>query len=74
MRQFNDHGFKVPEDIKQLLEDYKLLKTEYARNIELRAKFLEFDELNSETPSPDIDEAKLKILRFINALLFGYYR
>ena len=49
-----------------MLEDYKLLKTEYARDIELRAKFLEFDQLNSEKPNPAVDEAKSKILRFIN--------
>ena len=52
LKQLNDNGYKVPEDIKRMLEDYKLLKTEYARDIELRAKFLEFDQLNSEKPSP----------------------
>ena len=52
LKQLNDYGYKVPEDVKRMLEDYKLLKTEYARDIELREKFLEFDQLNSEKPSP----------------------
>ena len=52
LKKLNDNGYKVPEDVKRMLEDYKLLKTEYARDIELRAKFLEFDQLNSEKPSP----------------------
>ncbi|CAD8142905.1 unnamed protein product [Paramecium octaurelia] len=72
LKIFNQHGYQLTTEQKQQLEAFKDMQTVNANKTNLRALFLEYDRLSSETPSEEIDKQLKAIVDKMNRQFFKF--
>ncbi|CAD8054414.1 unnamed protein product [Paramecium sonneborni] len=66
LKIFNEHGYQLTSEQKQQLLANKNMQTQLSQKTNLRALFLEYDYLSSQTPSQEIQQRQKDIVDQIN--------